>query len=96
MPLQRLNELVRFMTELVINRSTFEQHYAGLAGQVEELKLSTARLRRVAQKLETDYEARALGGNLILRTAGPVPRGRPAAVTDSTNWNSIATPTSTC
>ena len=69
-PLQRINELVRFMTELVINRSTFEQHYAGLAGQVEELKLSTARLRRVAQKLETDYEARALGGNLILRTAG--------------------------
>jgi len=67
-PLGRVNELVRFMTELVINRSTFEQHYAALAGQVEELKLSTARLRRVAQKLESDYEARALGGNLILRT----------------------------
>ena len=67
-PLARVNELVRFMTELVINRATFEQHYASLVGQVEELKLSTARLRRVAQKLETDYEARALGGNLILRT----------------------------
>src|SRR5262245_54282759 len=69
-PLARINELVRFMTELVINRATFEQHYAGLASQVDELKLSTARLRRVAQKLETDYEARALGGNLVLRTTG--------------------------
>jgi chemosensory pili system protein ChpA (sensor histidine kinase/response regulator) len=66
-PVARVDELVRFMTELVINRSTFEQHYAALAGQVEELKLSNARLRRVAQKLETDYEARALGGNLIGR-----------------------------
>jgi chemosensory pili system protein ChpA (sensor histidine kinase/response regulator) len=69
-PLQRLNELVRLMTDLVVNRATFEQHYAGLIGQVEELKLSTARLRRVAQKLETNYEARALGGNLTLRTVG--------------------------
>jgi chemosensory pili system protein ChpA (sensor histidine kinase/response regulator) len=66
-PVARVDELVRFMTELVINRSTFEQHYAALAGQVEELKLSNARLRRVAQKLETDYEARALGGNLLVR-----------------------------
>ncbi len=63
-PFQRLNELVRVVSELVINRSTFEQHYAALLEQVDELKLSTARLRRVAQKLEADYEVRALAGNL--------------------------------
>jgi chemosensory pili system protein ChpA (sensor histidine kinase/response regulator) len=72
-PLQRLNELVRVVSELVINRSTFEQHHAALIEQVDELKLSTARLRRVTHRLESDYEVRALaGGNVI---AGP---GRPA------------------
>jgi chemosensory pili system protein ChpA (sensor histidine kinase/response regulator) len=68
-PLGRLNELVRLMTELIVNRATFEQHHAGLIEAVDELKLSTARLRRVTQKLETNYEARALGGNLLARSA---------------------------
>jgi chemosensory pili system protein ChpA (sensor histidine kinase/response regulator) len=68
-PLQRLNELVRVVSELVINRSTFEQHHVALIEQVDELKLSTARLRRVTHRLESDYEVRALaGGNVI---AGP-------------------------
>jgi len=64
-PLQRLNELVRVVSELVINRSTFEQHHAALIEQVDELKLSTARLRRVTHKLESDYEVRAMGGGNI-------------------------------
>ncbi len=63
-PLRRLNELVRVVSELVINRSTFEQHHAALVEQVDELKLSTARLRRVAHKLESDYEVRALAGHV--------------------------------
>lgn len=61
-PIQRLNELVRAVSGLVINRSTFEQHHAALVEQVDELKFSAARLRKVAQKLEVDYEVRALAG----------------------------------
>jgi chemosensory pili system protein ChpA (sensor histidine kinase/response regulator) len=68
-PVQRLNELVRVVSELVINRSTFEQHHTSLIEQVDELKLSTARLRRVTHKLESDYEVRAMGGNIAM--AGP-------------------------
>jgi chemosensory pili system protein ChpA (sensor histidine kinase/response regulator) len=68
-PVQRLNELVRVVSELVINRSTFEQHHAALIEQVDELKLSTARLRRVTHRLESDYEVRALGGGNVV--AGP-------------------------
>ncbi len=64
-PVQRLNELVRVVSELVINRSTFEQHHAALIEQVDELKLSTARLRRVTHRLESDYEVRALGGGNV-------------------------------
>jgi chemosensory pili system protein ChpA (sensor histidine kinase/response regulator) len=65
-PVDRLNELVRVVSELVINRSTFEQHHLALIEQVDELKLSTARLRRVTHKLESDYEVRALGGQMSM------------------------------
>ncbi len=67
-PFERLGELIRSVSELVINRSSFDQHYAGLIEQVDELKLSTARLRRLALKLETDYEVRALAGNIAVAT----------------------------
>ncbi|HEX6161958.1 MAG TPA: chemotaxis protein CheW, partial [Vicinamibacterales bacterium] len=69
-PVHRLNELVRVVSELVINRSTFEQHHLALIDQIDELKLSTARLRRVTHKLESDYEVRALGGNLAMSGPG--------------------------
>jgi chemosensory pili system protein ChpA (sensor histidine kinase/response regulator) len=70
-PVDRLNELVRVISELVINRSTFEQHHLALIEQVDELKLSTARLRRVTHKLESDYEVKALAGNMATsRPAG--------------------------
>jgi chemosensory pili system protein ChpA (sensor histidine kinase/response regulator) len=69
-PVQHLNELVRVVSELVINRSTFEQHHAGLIEQVDELKLSTARLRRVTHRLESDYEVRALAGGNVVAGSG--------------------------
>src|SRR5262249_15388052 len=51
---------------------TFEQHHAALIEQVDELKLATARLKRVTYKLESDYEVRALAGNMAMAgtTAG--------------------------
>jgi chemosensory pili system protein ChpA (sensor histidine kinase/response regulator) len=70
-PVHRLNELIRVVSEIVINRSTFEQHHLALIDQIDELKLSTARLRRVTHKLESDYEVRALGGNMAMVGSGP-------------------------
>ena len=67
-PYQRLHELVRLVSELVLNRATFDQHYSALIDEVDELKLATARVRRVAHKLESEYAVRALAGNL---PAGP-------------------------
>lgn len=74
-PVNRLNELVRVVSELVINRSTFEQHHLALIEEIDELKLSTARLRRVTHRLESGYEVRALGGNMAVIGHGGV---RPA------------------
>ena len=59
-PLERLDELVRLVSELIVNRSTFEQHFGRYTHEVDELALSTDRLKRISTKLETDYAVEAL------------------------------------
>ncbi len=61
-PLERLDELVRSVSELVITRTTFEQHMGSMVRVVDELWHSFERLRQVSHKLETQYEVTALGG----------------------------------
>lgn len=65
-PLDRLDELVRLVSELVINRTAFEQRMSDFVHEVEELQLSSDRLRRVSRSMETQYEVIALGGRLWL------------------------------
>jgi chemosensory pili system protein ChpA (sensor histidine kinase/response regulator) len=60
--LERLDEVVKLIGELVISRSAIEQRLAELENQVEELHHSTGRLKRVASKLDIDFEASTLGG----------------------------------
>ncbi|MFL5243930.1 MAG: Hpt domain-containing protein [Gemmataceae bacterium] len=59
-PIERLDDLTKLISELVINRTTFEQRVAELVRQVSDLQPSTSRLKKVAYKLETGYEASAL------------------------------------
>jgi chemosensory pili system protein ChpA (sensor histidine kinase/response regulator) len=76
-PFERVDDVVKLVSELVINRSTFEQHFGGLIRQVDELGLSMARLRRVAAKIESEYEVGALAGqgaSVTERTLGSGPR----------------------
>jgi chemosensory pili system protein ChpA (sensor histidine kinase/response regulator) len=68
-PIHRLDEIVRLVGELVINRSIFEQHLANLLHQVEELHLSIDRLQRTSTTIETQYEVSALvGGHSTIST----------------------------
>lgn len=60
--LDRLDELVRLVSELVITRTTFEQRMRGLVRLADELQPSIDRLRRISTSLETEYEVTALGG----------------------------------
>lgn len=69
-PIQRLDDLVRLVGEMVISRSTYEQHLARLVHQVDELRLSLERLRRISNTVETRYEVSTLGGG----------RGRPGTL----------------
>jgi len=61
-PLERLNELVRLVSELVITRTTFEQYMNRFVHDtVDELNPSIKRLQQVSSNLETKYEVSTLG-----------------------------------
>lgn len=64
-PLERLDELVRLVSELVITRTTFEQRLGNLTGEVQELQVAIDRLRRISVNLETQYEVTTLGGTKL-------------------------------
>lgn len=60
-PIERLDELVRLVSELIVSRSTFEQYFRKLNHEVDELRLSVGRSQRIANRFETEYEVSALG-----------------------------------
>lgn len=66
-PLERLDGLVRSVSELVITRTTFEQHMGHMVRLVDELWHSFERLRHVSTKLETEYEVTTLSGGRTLQ-----------------------------
>ena len=63
-PIERLDEMVRLVSELVVTRSVFEKHVNSHASEVSELNLSLGRLRRLSSQFDTDSETQALKGNL--------------------------------
>lgn len=67
-PIERLEEVVKLIGEIIITRTAFEQRLADFARQVEELQIAGSRLRRASTDLEAKYEARPLGGQ---RTSSP-------------------------
>jgi chemosensory pili system protein ChpA (sensor histidine kinase/response regulator) len=67
--LERLDELVKLASEMIMSRSVFEQRLSQLEQQVEELRHNTRRLSRLSGKFETDFGANAGG----FRAASPAP-----------------------
>ncbi len=59
--LEKLDDLVKIMSGLVVSRSIFEQRLAELEQQIGELHNSTRRLNFATGKIETDFEADMLG-----------------------------------
>ncbi len=66
-PLDSLRELVRLVGELLVNRSTFERSYARFQHETSEVNLVLKRLRRLSQRLDTDYATPALLRPTIFR-----------------------------
>jgi chemosensory pili system protein ChpA (sensor histidine kinase/response regulator) len=69
-PLPRLEEVVRLVSELAIERSALEERFRDAARQAGELQRSAERLGRVTAKLEAQFEASALGGRLASLGSG--------------------------
>jgi chemosensory pili system protein ChpA (sensor histidine kinase/response regulator) len=61
-PIERLDEIVKLISEMIITRTMFEQRLTDFAHQVEELQITGTRLRRASSNLESKYEASTLGG----------------------------------
>lgn len=55
--LDKLDDLVKIVSGMVINRSIFEQRLSELEQQISELNNSTRRLQSSTTKLETNFEA---------------------------------------
>ncbi|HXG65732.1 MAG TPA: Hpt domain-containing protein [Blastocatellia bacterium] len=70
--IDRLDDLVKVASEMVIARTAFEQSMADFARQLQELRSSTDRLKRVSSRLETEYEASTLGGGVSSPAASPL------------------------
>lgn len=75
-PIERLDEVVKLIGEMIITRTSFEQRLADFAHQVEELQIAGSRLRRAAAELESKYEACTLGGDRTM--VGRLPVGMSA------------------
>lgn len=77
--LERLDELVKLVSEMIMSRSVFEQRLLELEQQVDELHTNTRRLSRLSGKLETDFGANAVGG-FYPTPSVPFSFGRPAGL----------------
>lgn len=62
-PLERVEELVRLVSELIVSRSNFEQHCRRFTRESGELKLSGERITQLTAKLEADYAVKAMAEN---------------------------------
>ena len=75
-PIARLDEVVRLLSELVVSTSTFERHFQRLGHDVGEFGHSTDRLKRLSRRLDTEFEAVALSGSAISNSAVAAGGGR--------------------
>lgn len=76
--IDKLDDLINLVGELVINRSTVQQYLANITRELQELGQSVTRLRMLWSKLETEYEI----GTPMSRMGGarfPVARHEPQA-----------------
>jgi chemosensory pili system protein ChpA (sensor histidine kinase/response regulator) len=69
-PIERLDSVVKLVTELIVNRATLEQNMGQFVRQLEELRGNAQRLSRVANRMEVQYEASTLGSGLQGAKAG--------------------------
>lgn len=71
--LERLDDLVRLVRDMLISRSVFEQNLGSLERQIDDLHNATRRLQSTSTKLEIDFEASMMGSGSSMLQRGGVP-----------------------
>ena len=74
--MDRIDEIMRLMGELVISRSSIEQYITDLTSRVENMAPTIERLKKVSERLETEYEISALGDGLAAKRGKAAVGGR--------------------
>jgi chemosensory pili system protein ChpA (sensor histidine kinase/response regulator) len=69
-PLEKLNDIVKLVGELVISRTAFEQRLGDFRRLLGELEPSAARLRRASGRLDAGFESIALAGSRSVGVGG--------------------------
>lgn len=72
-PIERLDNLVALVGEMIVNRSAFHQRLADLESRIEDMNTALSRFRGVALDVETRYSVEALKSGT--RDASGVQRG---------------------
>lgn len=65
-PIEKLDALVRLVTELVVNRTSFEQRMQGLNSAKEELRFSLKRIQELASKFAIDLDTKTNAGEIAM------------------------------
>jgi chemosensory pili system protein ChpA (sensor histidine kinase/response regulator) len=66
-PIERLDDVVKLVTELIVASAAFEQNMGELNRQLVDLRNNAVRLGRVTTRMETQFEASTLGNGLGVR-----------------------------
>ena len=59
-PLDRLDDLVKLVGEMIVNRSAFHQRLTDFASRIEDMNSAVSRFRTVVNDVETRYSVNAL------------------------------------
>ena len=65
-PIEKLDALVRLVTEPIVNRSSFEQKMQGMKSVVGELRFSLKRIQELSGKFAIDLETKTSSGKITM------------------------------
>lgn len=71
--LERLDDLVRIVRDMLISRSVYEQNLKSLERQIDDLHNATRRLQSTSSKLEIDFEASMMSSGTNISRPGSFP-----------------------
>ena len=69
-PLERIDNLVGLVGEMIVNRSSFAQRLTDMEQRIEDMQTALARFRSVAHDVETRYSVEALRSGSRSNSAG--------------------------